>query len=107
MSPLDQLRAAIAGLPNVEESTSRFGSHDNPAWCVAGCEFAHLHGKDLLDLRLPRAIQVGLRSDPKAHFRKYRSEWLELEFRTAEDVEHLTLLAREAWTAATNLKHDV
>ena len=104
MSPLEQLRAALAGLPNVLESSSRFGSRTNPAWCVTGREFAHLHGEGLLDLRLPRAIQARLRSDPKAHFRKSRSEWLELEFHTAEDVEHLILLAREAWAAAMNLK---
>ena len=38
------------------------GSHRNPAWSVSGREFAHLHTDDLIDLRLPRAIQAGLRS---------------------------------------------
>ena len=100
MSPVEQLRQALSALPGVEQSPSRFGSHPNAAWSVLGLEFAHLHADDLLDLRLPRAIQVGLRSDPKAHFRESASEWLELEFHSDEDIAHLALLAREAWAAA-------
>jgi hypothetical protein len=100
MSPVEQLRAGLAGLPDVTQSASRFGARGNPAWSVAGREFAHLHADNLLDLRLPRAIQAGLRADPKARFRKGRSEWLELEFHTAEDVAHLLALAREACAAA-------
>ena len=91
---------ALSSLPDVEQSSSRFGSHHNPAWSVSGREFAHLHADDLIDLRLPRAIQAGLRSDSKAHFRKGTSAWLEFEFHTDADVAHLALLAREAWTAA-------
>jgi Family of unknown function (DUF5519) len=100
MSPVEQLRVALAGLPDVELSSSRFGSRSNPAWSVGGREFAHLHTDDRLDLRLPRAVQSSLRSDPKSHFRKARSEWLELEFHTSEDVAHLIVLARWAWVAA-------
>jgi len=100
MSPTEQLRNVLSELPDVEQSLSRFGSHRNPAWSIFGREFAHLHADDLLDLRLPRQIQAGLRSDPKAHFRKAASDWLELEFHTQEDVNHLATLAREAWAAA-------
>jgi hypothetical protein len=102
MSPVEQLRQALSELPDVVQSPSRFGSHRNPAWSVSGREFAHLHAEDLLDLRLPRQIQAGLRSDPKAHFRSAASEWLEFEFHTREDVSHLAALAREAWVAAKN-----
>jgi hypothetical protein len=87
-------------LTEVEQSPSKFGSHQHPAWSVSGREFAHLHADDLLDLRLPRAFQKALRTDPKAHFRKSKSEWLEFEFHTMEDVAHLVMLAREAWAAA-------
>ena len=100
MSPVEQLRAVLSSLPGVEQSASRFGSRRNPAWSVAGREFAHLHADDLIDLRLPRPIQANLRSDPKAHFRKGASEWLEFEFHTEDDVAHLASLAREAWAAA-------
>ena len=100
MNPVEQLRITLSRLPDVEQSPSRFGSHRNPAWSVSGREFAHLHADHLLDLRLPRRVQAGLRSDPKAHFRKSASVWLELEFRTREDVAHLEALAREAWAAA-------
>lgn len=105
-SLVEQLRAALAVLPDVEQSTSRFGSHRNAAWLVAGREFAHLHADDLLDLRLPRAIQASLHSDPRAHFRKSRSEWIELEFHTAEDVARIAKLARQAWAAANDFKRD-
>jgi len=100
MSPVQQLRMELSRLTDVEQSPSQFGSHQNPAWSVSGREFAHLHADDLLDLRLPRAIQAGLRTDPNAHFRNSTSEWVEFEFHTAEDVAHLAMLAREAWAAA-------
>lgn len=100
MSPVEQLRQALSALPDTEEAPSRFGSHRNAAWSVRGREFAHLHAEDRVDLRLPRTIQAGLRSDPKARFRKSASEWLELEFHTTDDVAHIAGLAREAWAAA-------
>ena len=100
MSPVEQLRAALAGLPGVQESSSRFGAPGRPAWSVSGREFAHLHADDLLDLRLPHAVQSGIRGDPRARFRKARSEWLEFEFHTSEDVAHVVSLARQAWAAA-------
>ena len=99
-SMTDQLRRALSALPDTEQKPSRFGSRKNAAWSVRGREFAHLHADDMLDLRLPRAAQKGLRSDPKAHFRKSASEWVELEFHTTEDVAHIADLAREAWAAA-------
>jgi hypothetical protein len=100
MNPIEQLRAALSALPGVAQGPSRFGSHRHQAWSIAGREFAHLHSDDLLDLRLPRPIQAGLRTDPKAHFRKSASEWLEFEFHTSEDVVHLCTLANQAWAAA-------
>src|SRR4030095_8178581 len=100
MSPVDQLRVALSGLPDVDQSPSRFGSRRNPAWSVYGREVAHLDADELLDFTVPRAIQAGLRSDPKAHFRKATSEWVEFEFHTKDDVAHLAVLAREAWAAA-------
>ena len=103
MSPIEQLRKVLSELPDVEQSPSRFGSHRNPAWSVSGREFAHLHADDLLDLRLPRQIQAGLRSDPKAHFRDAASEWVEFEFHTTEHVAQLAALAYEAWAAAKKL----
>jgi len=100
VSPVEQLRIALSALPDIEQRPSRFGTHRNPAWTTAGQEFAHLHADDLLDLRLPRALQAELRDDPRAHFRSGRSQWLELEFHTPDDVVHLAALARKAWAAA-------
>lgn len=105
-SLVDQLRAVLSGLPDVEQSISRFGSRRNPAWSVAGREFAHLHADNLLDLRLPRTVQASLRADPNAHFRKSKSEWLELEFHTVDDLSRLAALARLAYTAASEAPKD-
>jgi len=100
MSPVEQLRIELSRLPDVKQSPSRFGSHGNLAWSVSGREFAHLHADDLLDLRLPRAVQAEHRSDPKAHFRGATSEWLEFEFHTMDDVAELAKLIHAAWAAA-------
>ena len=100
MSPIQRLQAELASLPGVSHGLSRFGSRERLAWSIDGREFAHLHADDLLDLRLPRSIQRRLRNDPRAHFRRGSSEWLEFEFHTIEDVEQLGALAREAFAAA-------
>jgi hypothetical protein len=90
----------LAAIPGVEITHSRFGSGANRAWRVGKREFAHLHSTTLIDLRLPRAMQATLRSDPRAHFRAGRSEWLEIEFHSAQDVAMIAALAREAAIAA-------
>ena len=100
MSTTEKLCAAITAIPGVEIGSSRFGSGSNPAWLVAGYEFAHLHSASLIDLRLPRPLQATLRADPRAHFRTGRSEWLELEFHSQADVTKIAALAREAAAAA-------
>src|SRR5437899_13023187 len=82
----DRLCAALAAIPEAEVGTSRFGSGDNPAWSIAGREFAHLHSASRIDLRLPRSLRAKLRSAPRAHFRKGRSEWLEFEFNSPADI---------------------
>src|SRR5689334_22977389 len=100
MTPTEQLSAALSSLPGVVQKKSRFTSGGNTAWVVAGREFAHLHSSCLLDLRLPRAAQAGLRQDPRAHFRRHSSAWLELEFHTAADVVDLLAFAQQAAAAA-------
>jgi len=46
-------------------------------------------------------MQASLKADPRAHVRKSRSAWLELEFHTVEEVHRLAELARQAWAAAS------
>lgn len=99
MAPVHELAVQILALPGVKQATSRFGSRDRPAWSVLGKEFAHLHADDLLDLKLPRKIQAALKDDPRAHFRKSASAWLEFEFHTSEEVHRLMALVREAWAS--------
>jgi len=100
MSPIQRLHLELSRLPDVKQSTSRFGSHENPAWSLGGREFAHLHSNELLDLRLPPSIQQTLREDSRAHFRAGSSEWLEFEFHTLQDVEDVLVLVRQAWAVA-------
>ena len=100
MGLVEQLRSALAGLPGVEETSSRFGARGRPAWSVDGREFAHLHADDVLDIRLPCSRQTALSSDPRARFRKSRSDWLEFEFHSPEDVARAVELVLEAWAAA-------
>jgi hypothetical protein len=99
MKPVDALRAALSGLPDVETTHSRFGS-SRPAWRIAGREFAHLHSDALIDLRLPRAAQARLRADPRAHARQGRSDWIEFEFLSEKDVDEVVALVRSAAEAA-------
>ena len=103
MSPHELLRTGLSALPGVEFTRSRFGTGKNPAWRIEGREFAHLHSETLLDLRLPRTIQSRLRGDSRARFRPARSEWLELEFHSEQDVSDILALAREA---AVSLQSD-
>jgi len=103
MNVADELSAGLSALPGVSHAPSRVGSDRNPAWFVAGREFAHLHSASVLDLRLPSPLQARLRNDPRAHFRRHSSAWLELEFHSAGDVADLLALARKA-AAATKRK---
>jgi hypothetical protein len=100
----ESLSLAMRALPGVEQGRSRFGKAGQVAWSVNGREFAHLHADDLLNLRLPRARQSQLREDPRAHFRSSRSEWLEFEFHSEQDIAELVVLASEAWAAAKEHK---
>ena len=105
MSPVEQLRTALAGLPGTAQHPSRFGSGENTAWSVAGREFAHLHADDLLDLRLPlsRAVPACAPIRGRTFASPPRSGW-SLSFTPPEDVAHLATLARIAWDAAKAAK---
>jgi len=100
MTPAKQLRESLTALPGVAETESRFGPSHAAAWQIDGREFAHLHSNSLLDLRLPPDVQARLRDDPRAHFRRHTSAWVEFEFHSAQDVADLLALARQAAAAA-------
>ena len=94
------LCAALSAISDVEIGGSRFGSSSNPAWRVPGREFAHLHSASLIDLRLPRTLQVKLRSDRRAHFRTGKSDRVELEFDSRTDVAEIAALDERAAATA-------
>jgi hypothetical protein len=100
MTPVARLCAELSAIPGVATGRSRFGTGQMRAWRVGGREFAHLHSETLLDLRLPRAAQLRLRTDPRAHFRAGASQRLEMEFHSERDVGDLLVFAKGAGAAA-------
>lgn len=93
MSAVEQLCQALGAIPGVTAGRSRFAARTRRAWFVGGREFAHLHSTSVLDLRLPRRLQIELRSDRRARFRARPSEWVEIEFRSTKDVADIVALA--------------
>jgi|SRR5271155_3977003 len=94
MTPVARLCAALSAIPGVTTGRSRFGAGQTPAWRV--CPFAL---GDVAHLRLPRAAQLRLGTDPRAQFRAGASQWLEMEFHSERDVSDFLVFAKEAAAA--------
>ena len=95
------LSRLLRKLPAVTVHKSRFSRHD--AFHRAGCEFAHFHSEDEVDLRLTwpkvkvlREVHAGR---PGFWFRKGKSDWLEVDRREA-DPRLLRDLIKEAHAVA-------
>lgn len=65
----DQLR----GLPDVEERPSQF--HGEAALWIDGREFLHLHGDDVVEIRLTRRL-ISRLEDERAPARARHSDWV-------------------------------
>ncbi len=95
MTPIARLCSELSAIPGVAIGRSRFGTGQTLAWRVADRSLRICTRRRwLLDLRLPRAGQLHLRTDPRAHFRAGASQWLEMEFDSEHDVSDLLVLAR-------------
>ena len=91
------LRAKLAALPQVTESTSRFGAQKRLAWRAGTREIAHLHSDSVIDIRLPRKERRASAHDERLLARASRSDWVECRFASVSDTDFVVdLVARAA-----------
>jgi hypothetical protein len=84
-------------LPDAAERPSQF--HGEPALWIDGREFLHLHGPDVVEIRLTRALIREL-DEPRAPARARYSDWVIVR---AEHGDLVRRLAREALDANRRL----
>ena len=92
---IETLQMAALRLSGVKGTTHRFGGF---GFERHGCEFAHVHGNGLLDVKLSRErgselINAGL-AEPHHVFGL--SVWISFWLRTTDDCEPALLLIKEA-----------
>jgi hypothetical protein len=90
------LRARLARVAGVEESSSRFGQRERLAWRAGRREIAHLHSAMIIDIRVPATLQKRWRGDPRLMPRPRRSDWIECRLASDEDVEFAAMLVEVA-----------
>ena len=90
----------LSEIPGVASGPSRVGNSAHLAWFISGREFAHLHGDQLLDIRLPKQHQKEIETDDRAIFRKRRSAWVEFSVRSEDDLAEAIRLLELAAEAA-------
>ena len=88
----ERLRARLAQLKGVIETTSRFGRELRLAWRSGSREIAHLHSVDVIDIRLPATLQRQWRGDVRLRPRPRRSDWIECRFHSHDDIEFAAML---------------
>jgi hypothetical protein len=92
---IERLEAAALRLPDVERSSHRFGGL---GFVRNGCEFAHVHGNGLLDVKLTSARAAELvslrRAEPHHVFGP--SAWISFWLRTPADCDPALALLVEA-----------
>ena len=95
---IESLEAAVLRLPGVSPSRHRFGGF---GFVREGCEFAHVHGNGLLDVKLTRelAAEVVAAGRAEPHHVFGPSAWISFHLRTREDCEAAMALLNIAITA--------
>lgn len=73
-------------LPGAELRPSQF--HGEPALWIDGREFVHVHGRDVVEIRLTRRLIAKL-DEPRAPARARHSDWVVVEVRHHELVREL------------------
>jgi hypothetical protein len=87
-----RLRARLAHCRGLDEATSRFGRDVRLAWRIGTQEIVHLHSAEIIDIRLPGALQRQWRGDARLLPRPRRSDWIECRVRSDDDVEFAAML---------------
>ena len=90
---MSEVLAELRDLPGVEERPSQF--HGAPALWIDGREFLHLHGDDVVEIRLTRPLIARL-EDERAPARARYSDWVIVR---AEHRDLVRELARRALDA--------
>jgi len=94
--------AMLAAGPAVERR-SRYGN--KPALFTANREIAHLEAPGVIDLRITRAgwsrVRAGFGGDPAVRRDPSRRDWIELQLRSAADLDRLRVLLTVAMAANT------
>ena len=91
-----RLRARLARVSGIVEATSRFGREVRLAWRAGTQEIAHLHSAEIVDIRLPAILQRQWRGDRRLVPRPRRSDWIECQVRSDDDVEFAAMLVELA-----------
>ncbi|HEY3178512.1 MAG TPA: luciferase family protein [Casimicrobiaceae bacterium] len=91
-----RLRARLAQVTGIFEATSRFGREVRLAWRAGTQEIAHLHSAEIVDIRLPAILQRQWRGDHRLIPRPRRSDWIECQVRSDDDVEFAAMLVELA-----------
>lgn len=98
------LEAKILALKGVTRKKSRW--MDKDAFYIGRREFVHFHARNQIDVRLTVGYQrkySGLiRGDRRIVFRGNPSEWIQVRFRTSDDVNFAFKIVRLASKANQN-----
>lgn len=91
-----RLTVEILKIPGVSENPSQFSPL--PAWWVDGKEIAHLHGGELIDIRLTKkeisARRSQLRNDDRVSLG--RNDWITFKMLSQEDLSFVLGLMKVA-----------
>jgi len=93
-SLIEILRQRLDDVPDVKESTSRFGH--SLAWRAGSREIAHVHSDSIIDIRIPAARQRALARDDRLMPRVSRSDWIECRLSEPGDAEYAVALIAHA-----------
>jgi hypothetical protein len=72
---IDALRQRLLAVPGVKERPSRWGA--DPAFWIAGREFAHCLGEQV-EVRVTRSLMAEALSDPRVIRRTRTSDWVQI-----------------------------
>lgn len=102
---LEALEVRALRIPGVRPCRHRYGGI---GFARGGCEFAHLHGNGLLDVRLTRECAESMVTSGLAHPHHVfgPSAWVSFWVRSAADLPNAVMLLQEGKTLKAGLRRD-